>query len=252
MPFFDFWRSLFRPKPPPVPLDETLWREAKIRFPILGRLPPPDEARLKLMAARFLSEKQFIPLKGLEIRGLMKVAVAAQAVLPVLNLGLEWLSGFSSIFLTPRSYSERRQDWDGTVMNEYDDELSGEVTTFGSLILSWRDVKQAGQLSGYNVVIHEIAHKLDESNLAMDGCPYLAPAMDPAEWRNVFTDAYEDLRRRGSRAPLDPYAGENPAEFFAVACEEFFERPRRLRRHYPEVHRLLGLFFRVESTTGGS
>jgi Mlc titration factor MtfA (ptsG expression regulator) len=229
------------------PIPDDLWSRAWQDHPILHRLDAQDAQRLRDLATVFLAEKKFLPIGGMKIKDYMPVSVAIQAVLPVLNLGLDWLDDFQTICLIPREYQELRRERVGALITEYLDEISGEVTIFGSLILSWKDVEASGWGSGYNVVIHEIAHKLDNSNQMMDGCPYLSEEQDPERWKEVFTAAYKDLEERLNRnPPLDPYAAESPAEFFAVVSEEFFERPLHLQRHYPELYDLLAGFYRQE------
>jgi len=123
------------------------------------------------------------------------------------------------------------------------------------VLFSLPDVRESGFGDGYNVVVHEMAHKLDERDGGLDGCPPLPRSMSRRAWRAAFGDAYADFqvrvarsssgRRvgRASRLPLDEYAAESPDEFFAVACEAFFDAPQRLEAAYPEVYELLGRFF---------
>lgn len=226
------------------PIPQTEWEAAVARLYILQRLDEVQLAELRRLATIFLAEKRFRCLGDFESTPEIRLAIALQACLPLLKLGLDWLSSLRTIYLRLQPFTDRRQFFDGLVMTEYDDELSGEVTEFGSVVLSLEDVELAGQGSGYNVIIHEMAHILDDSNMAVDGAPWLTQEQDPERWKAVFTAAFADLkRRRYGRPPLDVYATENPAEFFAVVCEEFFERPRRLRRHYPEVCDCLAGFF---------
>lgn len=244
MGLFDFFRRSRRQRIlRQRPIADEAWQWVVEEHPILRRLAETDRARLRELTTIFLAEKRFRGLRGFALEPHMILSVAVQAVLPVLALGLDWLAGIKTIYLTAEAFADRRKSWDGLVMTEYDDVLSGEVTEFRSILLSWKDVEASGWGEGYNVVIHEIAHILDDTNLAMDGCPHL-DLLDPARWQLVFTAAYQDLKRRlYGDPPLDPYAAEDPSEFFAVACEEFFERPRRLRRNYPEVYEQLVSFF---------
>ena len=125
----------------------------------------------------------------------------------------------------------------------------------GPVLLSMADVRASGHGDGYNVVVHEMAHKLDERDGALDGCPPLPRSMSRRAWKAAFAPAYDDFcsrveregrgrrRLRSSRLPLDEYAAESPEEFFAVACETFFDAPHRIRAAYPDVMTQLATFF---------
>jgi Mlc titration factor MtfA (ptsG expression regulator) len=232
-------------------LSDEDWAWALEQHPILRRLGPESARTLRDMAAVFAAEKSFTPLRDLTLTPDMVLSISVQAVLPVLSLGLDWLDDFKTVFITPRSYRHLRRERNGMIVREFMEDLGGMVTPYGPIMLSWRDVEASGWGDGYNVVIHEIAHKLDLSNRAMDGCPFLGEFIDPAHWQDVFTAAYQDLRRRLEQGmagppPLEPYAAESPIEFFAVACETFFEQPARLAHHYPDVYRELSVFFRQD------
>ncbi len=125
--------------------------------------------------------------------------------------------------------------------------LAGEAWGRGPVILSWADVLKIGQQPGHNVVIHEMAHKLDMLNGDANGFPPLHRRMDRHQWWQVFSSAWDrlqDEKRAGAELPIDPYALESPAEFFAVASEQFFEEPATLRQHLPDVYRQLEQFYR--------
>jgi MtfA peptidase len=233
------------------PIPDDLWDWAVSEHPILRGFVPDDASTLRSLSAVFLAEKRFYPVGGLELEDDMKVSIAVQACLPVLRLGMDWLSGWTSIIVSPDEFSITRKDLDRAgVIHEYEDELSGQVLDLGPVVLSYKDVEASGWGDGYNVVIHEMAHKLDERGGEIDGCPPL-PAKAAAAWRRTFGEAYADFRkkaeaagRRGARKlPIDEYAAEAPDEFFAVACEYFFERPWTLERAYPEVYARMAEFF---------
>ena len=169
------------------------------------------------------------------------------------------------IIVTPREYDVKKRDVDEAgVVHEYDDEFSGEAFDLGPVALSRVDIEASGWGDGYNVVIHEMAHKLDGRDGAFDGCPPLHRGMDYDSWREAFREAYESLRSsldrpaprrsrasRAKRGPrIDSYAAESPDEFFAVACEYFYEKPALLRSEYPEVFAQLCLFFRRNPVEG--
>lgn len=127
--------------------------------------------------------------------------------------------------------------------------MSGEAWEQGPVILSWADVEAGHQRDGFNVVIHELAHKLDMLDGSANGHPPLHAGMSDSRWARVFTNAYRDMVRRvdgGEDTTLDPYATESPAEFFAVVSEAFFELPRLLADEYPDVYGHLRDFYRQD------
>ncbi|HSV56540.1 MAG TPA: M90 family metallopeptidase [Magnetospirillaceae bacterium] len=244
------------------PITGELWDWALKEYRIFRGLDPEDEGKLRALAAVFLAEKVFRPVRGADLDERTKVSIAAQACLPVLGLGIDWYSDWTTILVTPRGYGVRQRDVDTAgVVTEYDDELAGEVFDLGPVALSLEDVAASGWGDCYNVVIHEMAHKLDGRDGSIDGCPPLHRGMDPGTWRRVFTAAYQDLRMKVGRSPLrrsrrlgprlDPYAAESPDEFFAVACEYFFEKPLLLRSVYAETYAQLALFFRRDPLGSG-
>lgn len=234
------------------PLDSGLWTQVLEQHPILTRLSDAEAARLKDLTTIFLAEKQFECVQGLVLEPHQRASIAVQACLPILHLGLEWYQDWHTLILTPKEFKDRRRDPDGALVHEYDEELGGQVMELGPVILSYRDVEDSGWGDGYNVVVHEMAHKLDQRSGAYDGCPPLHREMSYEDWGRAFTEAYEDLRgkvrRLGKRAEkvlaIDPYAATDPAEFFAVCTEYFFEAPRVLKKEYPGVYHQLELFYR--------
>ena len=219
-------------------LDQALWP----RLPFL-----PDSQKLKDLALLFLAEKQLTAVHGLVLSDAMRVSIAAQACLPILELGLDWYSGWTGVVVYPGDFRVRRSevDEDG-VVHEWDDELAGEAMPGGPVVLSWDATANDPYM---NVVIHEFAHKLDMLDGIADGRPPLHAGMDAGAWRKALDDAYEgfcDMVERGRDTWLDPYASEHPAEFFAVISEAFFEDPKETRRRYPDVYGQLKLFYRQD------
>ena len=219
-------------------LDDALW-------PRLEFLPRSQ--KLKDLALLFLAEKQFTAVHGLHLTDAMRVSIAAQACLPILELGLDWYSGWTGVVVYPGDFRVRRSevDEDG-VVHEWDDELAGEAMPGGPVVLSW---DAAANDPYMNVVIHEFAHKLDMLDGIADGRPPLHAGMDARAWRKAFDDAYQglcDAVDRGRDTWLDPYASEHPSEFFAVVSEAFFEDPKETRRRYPDVYDQLKRFYRQD------
>lgn len=232
------------------PIDSADWQAAVANLPLLDGLETGELQRLRELATLFLHEKHLEPVQGLELSEAMRLGLAAQAVLPILHLGLDWYDGWQSLVLYPGEFASR-QEWTDEygLVHARREIRSGEAWERGPVVLSWADVAASGSCDGYNTVIHELAHKLDYSNGAMDGCPALHAGMRVRDWRAAFEPAFEDLCRRtdaGEETALDPYAAEAPEEFFAVMSEHFFETPHLLQREYPAVYTQLRLFYRQD------
>jgi Mlc titration factor MtfA (ptsG expression regulator) len=227
-------------------IEDALWRQATGGLPFI-----PQSPKLRELALLFLAEKQFAGAHGMEVTDAMRVSIAAQACLPILELGLDWYAGFTGIVVYPGDFRVRRSDTDADgVVHEWDDELAGEAMPGGPVVLSWDATANDPEM---NVVIHEFAHKLDMLNGDADGLPPLHPGMDRAAWAAVFEEAYAgfcDAVERGKDTWLDPYAAEHPSEFFAVVSEAFFEQPAETKRRYPDVYDQLRLFYRQDPFSG--
>ena len=223
-------------------IDDALWQRATLRL----RFLPPD-AKLRDMALLFLAEKEFTGTHDLAVTDEMRISIAAQACLPVLELGLDWYSGWRGVIVYPGDFRVRREEMDEHgVVHAWDDELAGEAMPGGPVVLSW-DAAAHDPL--INVVIHEFAHKLDMLNGNADGMPPLHAGMDRAAWKRAFDEAYAglcDAVERGRDTWLDPYAAEHASEFFAVVSEAFFREGKETRRHYPDVYDQLKLFYRQD------
>ncbi|KXB29167.1 hypothetical protein AT959_18440 [Dechloromonas denitrificans] len=246
MGLFDWFKSKRQPQ-----IDPALWAKTLAGLPFLASLAVDEQKRLKTLAEGFLAEKEFSTAGGLPLSDEICVAIAAQACLPILNLGLAAYRDWVGIIVYPDEFvvARRIEDENG-VIHEFDDVLSGEAWEGGPLIVSWRDVQQAGD--GYNVVIHEFAHKLDMLNGEADGMPALHSGLDEEEWQATFLAAYDDFCRRvddGEETIIDPYGSDDPAEFFAVLSESFFEIPEVIAGEYPAVYELLKRYYRQDPLT---
>lgn len=229
-------------------IPDELWLDTLRAYPFLARRPLEDLQALRAMASLFLDRKEFSAAGGLTLEDTMAVAVAAQACLPVLKLGLHHYDGFVGIVLHPDEVRVARHwvDEDG-VAHEGEEVLAGEAMPGGPVMLSWHDVTLAGDVERpYNVVVHEFVHVLDMLDGEADGVPPLPDRAWHERWRQVMTPAWEDLCEAVERdAPvfLDPYAAQGPDEFFPVAAEAFFVAPRGLRAAHPQVYALLRDYF---------
>ena len=241
-----------------VPIPDALWQSTLQDFAFLPAEPPALARRLRTMSAEFLADKEFFGAHGLQVTDAMAVAIAAQACLPVLHLGLHWYDDFKGIVVHPGAMLARREVTDEAgVVHRYTEELSGEAMEMGPVTLSWADVAAAGEAApeGYNVVIHEFVHKLDMRNGQADGCPPLPTRALRQRWQSTMQESYARFctqvtmaDRFGGPAPwLDAYAASAPAEFFAVASEAYFVNPGRFAESFPELVPLLNGFFKPET-----
>jgi Mlc titration factor MtfA (ptsG expression regulator) len=228
-------------------IDDALWLSATGKLAFINRLSADEREKLKQLVILFLAEKQFAGAHDIDVTDEMRVSIAAQACLPILELGLDWYSGWSGIVIYPGDFRVKRSEVDEAgVLHEWDDELAGEAMPGGPVVLSWDAAANDPQI---NVVIHEFAHKLDMLNGEPNGVPPLHPGMDRRAWAAAFDEALRgfcDALERGRDTWLDPYAAEHPSEFFAVISEAFFEDPRETKRRYPDVYEQLQLFYRQD------
>ncbi|MBT9504734.1 MAG: zinc-dependent peptidase [Burkholderiaceae bacterium] len=233
-------------------IPDPLWRLTLARYPFLHLDRPDDQAQLRRLATLFLAEKEFHGIAGFEVSDEVAVAVAAQACLPVLHLGLERYGGFVGIVMHADQVLAKREvmDEDGLV-HEYEEELSGEAMEGGPLMLSWADVEQAGLDGGpaYNVVMHEFAHVLDMADGLANGVPPQASAGEREAWIATMEAEFQrfcDLIDAGHETAIDPYGSEGLEEFFAVAVESFFVTPLALLADHPGLYALLAGYFRQD------
>ena len=235
-------------KPNRTAVSDEAWLSVRRSLPILSTLSDPDAEKLRGLSDAFLHTKSLEGAGGFELDEESRVVVAAQACVPILELGLEAYTGWRSVVIYPGGFVSRGTSVDETgVEHEWEEARSGESWFRGPVVLSWEDVAASGHLEGYNVVIHELAHKLDMLNGDANGFPPLHAEMDGAHWYRVFTRAFEDLCARvdaGEQTAIDDYATEGPDEFFAVTSEYFFEVPEVLRECYPDVYAELRAFYR--------
>lgn len=247
-------------------IDAETWARTLARLPFLAARTPQERMRLHAMAEDFLARKTVSGAAGVEPDDDLRAMIAAQACLPVLQLGLQWYRDFVEIVVYPGAFrAPRRLVDDDGVVHEWTDDLAGEAMEGGPVVLSWDDIDGAGRAAGCSVVIHEFAHKLDLADGEADGCPPM-PAAQAARWRRVLHEAHEsfaarldaveaaipaDLDPEGAEAdrfyaalPLDPYAATDPAEFFAVASEVFFVDNARLRAAFAPLDAAMRTFYR--------
>ena len=223
----------------------------KAGLPVYDRLPPEQQSRLQDMVKFFIDRKTYYGCAGLRITDEMRVMIAAEACLLVLNRGGALYPKLKAILVYPSGFVADRDQpqGDGTVASG-SHHLLGESWNNGRVILSWDDVTRgvADFSDGYNVVLHEFAHQLDAESGSTNGAPPLRRNSYRA-WAAVFTENFEDLERRsfrGLETVMDEYGATNPAEFFAVATETFFEKPHQLYQKRPELYEELQRYYQLD------
>jgi len=223
---------------------------AVARYPFTASLSADDGERLRELVTLFLHEKGIHGAAGMVVREEVRLAVAVQACILILNLGLDYYRGWVEVIVYPDEFVAAHEFVDEAgVAHQVESVMTGESWEGGPVILSWADATEGGTGAVYNVVIHEFAHKLDMLNGAADGVPPLHAGMSRKAWLAAFTQAYEgfcDAVDRDKETWLDPYAAEHPSEFFAVISESFFTDPLETRRRYPDVYDQLKLFYKQE------
>ncbi len=227
------------------------WLGVTHQLPLLMSLSATEKVRLRVLATLFLHKKYFTGVQGMVVTPRVKIIIAAQACLEILNLGIGAYDGWYEIIVYPGAFrvTRERQNDIGLVDKESRD-LSGESWMQGPVILSWDDIERDSFTlqQGRNVIIHEFAHKLDMLNGRANGMPPLHPDMRLDKWTDSLSEAYEQLIQHvhHHHGDITPYAASNPAEFFAVMCEYFFTSPDFLHEHYPRVYRQLSAYFRQD------
>jgi len=243
------WLARLRPATA-VAIDDAAWRSLLASSALFARILPADLAVLRALAGRFLARKRFSGAAGHVLDDGQRLAIAALACLPVRRLGFDWLAGWREVIVYPGEFRVRREHHDEHtgVVTEGADDLIGEAWERGPLILSWADVVTdlGHPFDGFNVVVHEIAHKLDMLDGAMNGVPRLPPGLARREWIRTMQAGYDRLARaveRGRRTFIDPYAAESAEEYFAVVSELHVSDPAGLARAEPAVAALLARLF---------
>lgn len=231
------------------PIADALWQAGVRRHGFLAGLNEEELGRLREIVTRFLHDKEIHGAAGLALDAEMRLAIALQAAILILNLPGDWYDGWVEVIVYPDEFMPE-VEWEDEygVVHTGKETRTGEAWFNGPVILSWADVALDAQ-DGVNVAIHEFAHKLDMRNGDADGFPPLHAGMNRGAWTRDFAAAYKDFCAQvdaGGDTDIDPYAAESPGEFFAVSSEVFFERPEILRDAYPMVYGQLAAFYRQD------
>ena len=221
-------------------------------LPVYLLLSPAERKRLQGHIQVFLAEKQFIGCGGLEVTEEMKVIIAAVACLLLLNQRETYFPKLRSILVYPSTYLVKETAYTGNfIVEERRVARLGESWTNDQLVLSWEQVKQDtyNWRDGHNVVLHEFAHQLDQEDGKAEGVPILQRDSDYDLWAKVMTEEYQQLCndiQRGAKTVMNSYGATNPAEFFAVATETFFEKPRQLLKQHPALYDQLQRYYQLD------
>lgn len=245
------WRRHLRRRIAATPLPKDWVRIIEHNLPLYRGLPPDLREQLHGHIRLFLHDKRFHGFHGLEVTDEMRLTVAANACLLLLNRPHDHFGAFTSIYLYPTTFVSQQKHHDGLVESVGRQARLGESWHRGPLVLAWDSVQKGVRdlHDGHNVVLHEFAHKLDGADGAVDGAPILPQGSQYASWARVMQREFEALRQRagsGTRGLIDTYGATAPAEFFAVLVELFYERPHRLRREHPELYAELVACFEVD------
>lgn len=222
-------------------------------LPIYHRLTFSERRRLKGHIQVFLAEKQFIGCAGLQVTEEMKLIIAAVSCLLLLNERGKYFSKLRSILVYPSAYLVNETTLIGNyVTQERRVARLGESWTNDQLILSWEQVQQdtSNWRDGHNIVLHEFAHQLDQEEGKAQGVPILPSNSDYSLWAQVMTKEYQQLChdvQQGAKTVIDSYGATNPAEFFAVATETFFEKPHQLLKKHPSLYEQLQRYYQLDS-----
>ena len=248
---FDFFKNRRRAALREEPLTDSERAVLKKNVPYLAKLDDADREELEGLVRIFLAEKSFEGCGGLEVTEEIKVTIAAQACLLLLHRETDVYPGVDSILVYPHAYRAPTKENAGGVVIEKEQARLGESWTRGVVVLAWDHVKSgaAQPADGQNVVLHEFAHQLDGEDGAMDGAPELGASAHYTSWAHVLGDEFGELSEKlhaGRRSDIDPYGATNPAEFFAVVTEMFFEKPRAMKQHHPELYEELATFYKQD------
>ncbi len=235
-----------RPFPP-------AWRRLLRRHvPLVARLPARQQLRLKGLMQIFLAEKPIIGCRGLRVTDEVRVTIAALACLPLLGAARGLYPELRQVLVYPGAFIvDRPVTESGGVLSDQRRVLAGESWSQGQVLLAWDEVKRGAATpgDGHNVVIHEFAHQLDQAGGAANGAPALPTTEAYRRWSTVMHHEFDALRARlahGEPGLIDAYAATDPAEFFAVVSELFFERPVELAAGHPALYAELRGYYRLD------
>jgi Mlc titration factor MtfA (ptsG expression regulator) len=228
------------------------WRRLLRRHvPLVARLPARQQLRLKGLMQVFLAEKPIIGCRGLRVTDEVRITIAALACLPLLGAARGVYPELRQVLVYPGAFIVDRPVTEGGVQSDQRRVLAGESWSQGQVLLAWDEVRRGAATpgDGHNVVIHEFAHQLDQAGGRANGAPALPTTEDYRRWSTVMQHEFNALQARlaqGEPGLIDAYAATDPAEFFAVISELFFERPVELAAGHPALYAELSRYYRLD------
>ena len=226
------------------------WQEIiETNIPLYKHLPEPLKGQLGSLVQIFLAEKSFEGCGGLEITDEIRVTIAAQACMLLLNRKTRYFRKLRAILVYPHTYAAKSVSSNGvTIIGRHSVRL-GESWQNGPVVLAWNSVTGGAMniKDGRNVVLHEFSHQLDQEDGAADGAPIFERRSSYATWARVLGGEYEAMqKKKRRRSAMRKYGATNPAEFFAVATETFFEKPKQMHKKHPELYDELKDYYKLD------
>lgn len=247
-----YWREYKRKKIKDQPFKKQWRKIIQQRMPYFKQMPADLQLQLKQHIQVFLAEKNFIGCNGVKINDEIRITIAAQACLLLLNRKTNYYPKLQTILVYPRAFikAQNKQNADG-VQYTQQQALSGESWDYGKVVLSWEDSLYGAEVpnDGNNVVIHEFAHQLDQENGRANGAPILGRGQSYQCWSKIFSQQFKILKQQaesGEPSIFSYYGATEPAEFFAVASEVFFEKSQKFSREYPTLYQQFTQYYKVD------
>ncbi|MCZ4284713.1 zinc-dependent peptidase [Marinobacter salarius] len=246
-----FYRNWRRERQLQTPFPENWRATLESQVPLFPGLPAKLKRQLEQYVQLFLAEKSFYGCDGFEVDDTVRLTIAGHACLLIMNRSYSDFDDIRSILVYPDAYRVRDIEHDGLVVSESNEIRAGEASSYGQVVLAWTQCEEgAVNPDGHhNVILHEFAHQLDYLDGTADGAPPLS-GEQARHWQETMTQAYEHLRQslqHHQKPWLDPYGAAEPAEFFAVLTEAFYQQPEHLKAEQPEVYEALQRFYRLDT-----